>query len=145
MRTLFGEYEAYHRDPVNVAIHKLAVPAIMFHVIAMLDWVRLTGPVTLGMLVVAAASVWYLAVARRYAWALLPFSGLCVFAGRLTPQAVVVTIAVVAWVAQLVGHARFERRAPAFKDNLVQLLVGPAYVVALLMGDWPEREEPLDS
>ncbi len=38
---LFDEYNEYHRDPVNAAIHKLAVPLIVFHVLAMLDWISL--------------------------------------------------------------------------------------------------------
>ncbi len=142
LERLFVEYEAVHRDPVNVAIHKVAVPAILFHILAMLEWVSLpirVAGVPLGLGVVAAAGVgaWYLFVCPRYAAVLLPFAMGCAVLGRMMPRPVVVGVAVAAWSAQFVGHARFERRAPAFSDNLVQLLVGPAYVVALMMGDWP--------
>lgn len=141
---LFHEYEAYHRDPVNVAIHKVAVPAILFHVVAMLDWIG-TGldaggvELTVGLIVTALAAVWYLAVTPGLAVVVVPFAAGCLWLGRLTPPWAVITVAVVAWVAQLIGHARFERRAPAFKDNIVQLLVGPAYVAALVLGTWPRR------
>ena len=142
LETLFDEYQAYHRDPVNVAIHKVAVPAILFHVVAMLDWVTLRGsivglPLTLGLAVCALAAAWYLWMSPRYALIVVPFSFTCVWLGRGMPREAVILIAAAAWTAQLIGHARFERRAPAFSENLVQLLVGPAYVVALLLGDWP--------
>ena len=142
LERLFGEYHEYHRDPVNVAIHKVAVPAILFHIVAMLDWValpvRVAGvPLGLGMVAAAVVGAWYLFVCPRYALVLVPFALGCAALGRVVPRPVVVGVAVVAWVAQLVGHSRFERRAPAFTDNLLQLRVGPAYVVALMMGDWP--------
>lgn len=140
LASLFEDYSAYHKDPVNVAIHEFAVPAIVFHVVAMLDWVGLGvtiggQPLTLGVLVVALAACWYVYMSPRLALVVVPFTVLCLWLGRMTPTWAVVTIAVVAWIAQLVGHARFERRAPAFKDNIVQLLVGPAFVAALLVGD----------
>lgn len=142
---LFQEYEEYHRDPVNVAIHKVAVPAILFHVVAMLDWIG-TGvavaglELTVGVIVTALAALWYAVMTPGLALLVVPFSALCLWLGRMTPREAVIAIAVIAWIAQLVGHARFERRAPAFKDNIVQLLVGPAYVAALLVGSWPRRE-----
>jgi len=146
LERLFGEYHAYHRDPVNVAIHKVAVPAILFHIVAMLDWlslpVRVAGvPLGLGLVAAVAVGAWYLFVCPRYAAVLVPFAIGCAVVGRMVPRPVVVGVAAVAWTAQFVGHASFERRAPAFTDNLVQLLVGPAYVVALMMGDWPPASE----
>lgn len=140
LAALFEDYAATHRDPVNVRIHEVAVPAIVFHVVAMLDWVDLGAevagnPVTLAVVIVPLAALWYAWMSPRLAALVVPFTVLCLWLGRLTPTWAVVAVAVVAWAAQLVGHARFERRAPAFKDNLVQLLVGPAFVAALLIGD----------
>lgn len=141
---LFREYAESHRDPVNVAIHKVAVPAILFHVVAMLDWID-TGlsiaglDLTAGVIVTALAAAWYAVVTPGPALAVVPFSIMCLWLGRRSPRDLVIAVAAAAWIAQLIGHARFERRAPAFKDNLVQLLVGPAYVAALVLGTWPRR------
>ena len=129
---LFREYAESHRDPVNVAIHKVAVPAILFHVVAMLDWIG-TGlsvaglDLTAGVIVTALAAIWYAVVTRgsRSPWC--P-SRSCASGSAALARDLVIAVAAAAWIAQLIGHARFERRAPAFKDNLVQLLVGPAYV-----------------
>ena len=141
---LFREYAESHRDPVNVAIHKVAVPAILFHVVAMLDWID-TGlsiaglDLTAGVIVTALAAAWYAVVTPGPALAVVPFSIMCLWLGRRSPRDLVIAVAAAAWIAQLIGHARFERRAPAFKDNLVQVLVGPAYVAALVLGTWPRR------
>ncbi len=40
------------------------------------------------------------------------------------------TLAVIGWAFQIVGHAVFERRRPAFLDNLTHMLIGPMFVVA---------------
>ncbi len=199
LRNLFVEYQAYHGNPVNVAIHKVAVPAILFHIVVMLDWVgtglRFGGvELTLGMTLCALAGIWeaveevatprtastnrlaalskppngatmrgsrrharrsmetnreaatsstaswYVAMSPRHA--LVPFAIASLWLGRHVPAAAVVAVAVLAWGAQLIGHVRFERRAPAFTENLVQVLVGPVYVAALLLGDWPEQDGP---
>jgi uncharacterized membrane protein YGL010W len=40
---LFKEYESGHRHPTNQLTHKVAIPVILFHIIAMLDWIHLGG------------------------------------------------------------------------------------------------------
>ena len=122
---LLGEDAEYHRDPVNVAIHEIAVPAIVFQAVAMLDWVGLGVSVwrfeiTLGVILVALTACWYAWMSLRLAALVVPFMVLCLWIGRALPPWAVITVATVAWVAQLVGHARYERRAPAFKGNVVQ-------------------------
>jgi len=146
LERLFGEYHSYHRDPTNVAIHKVAIPLIVFHVLAMLDWVGLgfelaQQPVTLAHVVFLLAALWYLFMSPRLAAVMLPFSVLCLYLGRMTGEEVVVGLAVFAWIAQLIGHVRYEHRAPAFKDNLVQLLVGPVYFIATSLGWWEPAVE----
>ena len=146
LERLFSEYNAYHRDPTNVAIHKVAIPLIVFHVLAMLDWVALGFEVaghgvTLAHAVFGLVSLWYLVMSLRLALVMLPFSVLCLWLGRMASTEVVIGIAVSAWIAQLVGHARYEHRAPAFKENLVQLLVGPVYFIAVTLGWWRPATE----
>lgn len=41
------------------------------------------------------------------------------------------TVFVVAWIAQFIGH-KFEGRKPSFLTDLVYLLIGPAWVLAKL-------------
>jgi len=146
LERLFGEYSSYHRDPTNVAIHKVAIPLIVFHVLAMLDWVGLGFkvaelPVTLAHVVFLLAALWYLFMSPRLSAVMLPFSVLCLYLGRMTSTEAVIGIAIFAWIAQLIGHVRYEHRAPAFKDNLIQLLVGPVYFIAVTLGWWKSQDD----
>ncbi len=147
MVRLLEEYEAYHTHPINRLTHKVAIPLIMFHVVAMLDWVRLGGlevaghPVALAHGLLLPVAGWYLWMAPRLApLVLLPLL-VCLPLGRATSQWLVVLLAVVAWIIQLAGHVVWEKRSPAFVTNLLQLLVGPVFFVAVAVGAWPRSEE----
>ena len=66
------------------------------------------------------------------------FGALCVVIGWSTPWPVVVAIAILAWGVQLYGH-KLEQRSPALVDNIVQTLIGPLFVIALLAGHYKTR------
>jgi uncharacterized membrane protein YGL010W len=64
---LFQDYADSHRHPTNRLTHKVAIPLIVFHIIAMLDWVRFGVQVggvelSLGMVAYVAAIGWYLSM-----------------------------------------------------------------------------------
>lgn len=140
----FASYSADHQHPANRAIHWVCVPTIAWSVIAAL-W---TAPVISmwmkpGFWAAVAmffAYLFYYRLSRRLgiamaiafiasgalAWALysvLGARGLLVLAGALF---------VLAWIGQFIGHA-IEGRRPAFFDNVVQLLIGPAWLMAKLL------------
>jgi uncharacterized membrane protein YGL010W len=143
MAALFRDYADAHRHPTNQRLHKVAIPLIVFHLVAMADWIPLlrvpgTGlTVTLGHLAYLLVVAWYVRLdARLGLWMALLFA-LYFPLARVTPRPLVVVIAVAAWTAQLVGHAVFEKRRPAFLRNLAHALVGPAFFVAKALGRWP--------
>ncbi len=137
---LFRDYAESHRHPVNRAIHLIAIPLIVFQVLAMLDWIRLgplpggLGELTLAHVAVLAAAAWYFWLEPRLGLALSLIFILLFPLARLTPRPLVVALGVAAWALQLLGHWRYERRSPAFLHNLAHLLIGPAYFVAPLVG-----------
>jgi uncharacterized membrane protein YGL010W len=59
-----------------------------------------------------------------------------------------IAINVVAWIAQFVGHGKFEGRAPALLDNLVQaIFLAPFFVwmeVLFFLGYRPELKARVD-
>jgi uncharacterized membrane protein YGL010W len=142
---LFREYAESHRHPVNLAIHKVAIPLIVFQIIAVLDWVpivRLPGTavhVTLANIGYLAAVVWYLALDLPLGLCMAVLFGLCFPIGWITPRPIVVALALFAWAAQLAGHMVWEKKQPAFLHNLLHALVGPVYFVAVLLRRWPEH------
>lgn len=136
---LFEEYAESHRHPMNRLTHKVAIPLIVFQVIAMLDWIPIAGGVTAGHVAAALAVAWYLAMSPKLGLLLAVFFAVCFPIAAVTPKPVVLAIAVVAWIIQLAGHYVWEKKSPAFLANVVQTLVGPIFFVALLTGDWPRR------
>lgn len=147
LAALFRDYGENHRHPVNLAIHKVAIPLIVFQIIAMLDWVplvRLPGTgahVTVAAVGYFGAVVWYLALDVPLGLCMALLFGICFPIAWMTPRLVVVALAVVAWGAQLAGHVVWEKRQPAFLHNLLHALIGPLYFVATALHRWPERPE----
>lgn len=141
---LFHEYAEAHRHPTNQLTHKIAIPLIVFHIIAMLDWVALVAlpggfVVTLAMPVLAAAAVWYLRMSPKLGVLMVIASIACIPLGRLLPGVAVIAIAAAGWLIQLAGHVVWEKKSPSFLTNLVHALVGPVFFIAKLTGDWPAK------
>jgi uncharacterized membrane protein YGL010W len=142
----FQDYADSHRHPMNRLTHKIAIPLIVFHIVAMLDWVKLVEipglggyALSLGHLGVLAAIGWYASLSPRLAGVMALFLALCFPVAWVTPVWAVVAIAVVAWSVQLAGHSVWEKNRPAFLKNLGHALIGPVFFAALVTGDWPPR------
>ncbi len=146
LQRLFEDYADSHRHPTNRLTHKIAIPLIVFHIVAMLDWIALVE--VAGVTITAAwvgyvlAIAWYLRLHVRLALIMAVLFALCFPLGRIAPWPVVVGIAVVGWLVQLAGHVVWEKKQPAFLTNLLQALVGPLFFVAVLTGDWPPERAP---
>lgn len=140
----FGSYAADHRNPTNRAIHWVCVPTIMWAVIAALwtipsstAWTRPGAWAVLAMFVVF---LFYRRLSRNLAYAMaiaFAISGATVWAlyGALGPHGLLIlagALFVLAWVGQFVGHA-IEGQRPAFLTNVVQLLIGPAWLMGKLL------------
>ncbi|KAL2757564.1 hypothetical protein ACRALDRAFT_1074556 [Sodiomyces alcalophilus JCM 7366] len=153
-------YGAYHRNPVNVIIHMVCVPLILYSgfslatnsgtLIPLPSW--LTVPyldLNLGTL---AALIWggLYVLLEPVAGTLLAIINLAVTAYcnslRLqTPESTnqaAVMVHIACWILQFVGHGAFEGRAPALLDNLVQaIFLAPLFVwleLLFMLGYRPE-------
>jgi len=145
----FRKYAEFHRHPVNRLTHQIAVPLIVFHIVAMLSWVTLAAPygwlLTVGHMVAAAVVAWYLSLDFRLGVLMALLYALCFPIAAVTPKSVVIALAVIGWSIQLAGHLVWEKRSPAFLTNLLQALIGPLFFVAVAVGVWPtERASVLD-
>ena len=122
----FSEYGESHQNKTNKLIHWICVPAILFSIVGiiwafspiaawvimavtMLFYFKLSFKLSLAMIVVFAAS-----------------AALSQALGAYVLQASI-TIFVVAWIFQFVGH-KIEGKKPTFVDDLSFLLIGPAWV-----------------
>jgi len=137
----FASYSDDHRNALNQRIHVVAVPAILWSVVALLwclppliTWFqngiwaglamfgawcfynRLSRSLGLGMLAV----LFVIGCSCRLLEARIGLSHLALLSAG---------VFVVAWIAQFIGH-RVEGRKPSFLTDLTYLLIGPAWVLA---------------
>jgi len=138
MRTidrLLEEYGESHQNATNKLIHWVCVPAIMFSLMGLLWTVRVYGSVTLGMLFLCFASLYYVRlslsifvgmvlISLSMAWGIMALESV---AGSLAWQ-VHLGIFAAAWVGQFKGH-QIEGQKPSFLKDLQFLLVGPAWLL----------------
>jgi len=164
----FASYSSYHRNPVNVIIHVIMVPLIVFSGILM------------GMSYPFESAITRTYVPSQY---VLPHAAvlglvviLCVFSYLLEPLAGVIlnielvamyygslyilkeygaadafwiglAIHLVSWVSQFIGHGFYEGRRPALVSNITQTMVAPTFVimeVLFLLGYRPQLQKQLD-
>ena len=137
----FANYSDDHRNVVNQRIHLVAVPAILWSVIAMLwcvppliTWFQSGVWASLGMF---TAWCYYNRLSRRLGYGMLAifFTSACLCRwleaefGLRVLLTTGVGVFVVAWIAQFVGH-HIEGRRPSFLTDLTYLLIGPLWVLA---------------
>lgn len=134
-----SQYALYHRDQRNIYTHYIGIPMIVIAVMG-LCWLPLfslasVGSVTLTHLLLLLLCGYYLrlhvplglvmvALLAIGAWLL---QVLVAQTGELLWTSV--TLFVVGWVFQFVGHY-FEGKKPAFIDDLMGLAIGPLFVAA---------------
>ncbi|NHR05236.1 DUF962 domain-containing protein [Chromobacterium haemolyticum] len=126
------EYDLSHRHPVNIRIHKICVPAIVFALLGLLSSVP--SPLNLAWLAAAAGLAFYWRLGRAPALAMaamcLPMLLLLEAATRAGLPLAFLSLGlfVVAWIGQFVGHA-IEGKKPSFLRDLQFLLIGPLWTL----------------
>ena len=133
MRARLDEYSGYHRTSGNERCHFLGVPLIIAGSGTLLAGLRLGSvfgvPLSVTELVLAAIAIFYVLEAR---WLGLFTALVMVLLAELAkPLPFVAGLALFlgGWAVQFVGHSLFEHRSPAFLNNLLHLLVGPAWLL----------------
>lgn len=132
-------YAAYHRDRRNIATHFIGIPLIVVAIATLLSRpaFELAGvSMSPALLVVLALTPYYLrldiplglATIVGYVLALV-FGAWCAAQATAVWLSTGIGLFVVGWIIQFVGHA-WEGRKPAFVDDILQLVIGPLFVVA---------------
>lgn len=138
----FDEYGESHQNPLNKTIHWICVPTITACVIALLweaptpafmQWLPMLNWATL---LVVSSLIFYLRLSPPLAIGMVAFSAAAIGAilsyQRWGPTAVwqaALTIFVVAWVGQFIGHT-IEGKKPSFFQDVQFLLIGPIWLLA---------------
>lgn len=127
---LLAHYAESHRNPVNEAIHCVAIPLIMLSLAGLLyalhPWVAYAF--------IGASLVYYARLSMVFLVAMAAVSaGLLALVHAMGESALPISAAifVLAWIAQFVGH-KIEGKKPSFFEDLQYLWVGPLFVLSLL-------------
>ncbi len=128
---LIAHYALSHQHPANEAIHCVAVPVIMLTLLGLLYAIH---PFVFA-LFLAASFVYYARLSLRVLilmviWSAL-LTALIVLMGDLRIL-ICITLFILAWIAQFVGH-KIEGRKPSFFEDLQYLWVGPLFVARVVM------------
>jgi uncharacterized membrane protein YGL010W len=137
-------YARYHRDPRNCVTHYLGIPMLFLAAILPLQAARVAvGGFQLPLsvvLVLPAVIGWMvldLGVGAALLLLLCPLFAIAEFivdaGGSALMWSAAAMLFLIGWCFQFLGHAVFERRRPAFVDDLSQTLIGPMFVVAKML------------
>ena len=137
----FASYSDDHRNALNQRIHVVAVPAILWSVVALLWCIPIFGTLfksgIWAALAMFGAWMFYNRLSRRIGLGMLVvfFTMGCLC--RLLEQRfglqfllwLAIGVFVVAWIAQFIGH-KIEGKKPSFLTDLTYLLIGPVWVLS---------------
>jgi uncharacterized membrane protein YGL010W len=142
---LLDEYGESHRNSVNKAIHWVAVPVIVWTVVALLWSIPFpaglrqdTIPINWAILVLVLAQIYWFRLSPRLGLGLLLYNLAMIYltlaiqsASSLPLWQLALAVFVAAWVLQFIGHA-VEGKRPSFLKDLQFLLIGPAWLLAFV-------------
>ena len=127
---LLAHYAESHRDPRNERIHFVAIPLIMVSLLGLLfalhPW--------LAYAFVLASLVYYARLSQVWLATMMVVSAMALGLVHAMGERVLtvsITVFVLAWIAQFVGH-KLEGRKPSFFEDLQYLWIGPIFVLSKL-------------
>lgn len=129
----FRDYDAYHATRGNEVCHSIGIPLILVATLGLLALLKI-GPLDAGLGLWMIATFWYLTLDWKIAAPFSFFTLAGYFLGRAIPPVGLISIFVLGWVFQGVGHALYEKRSPAFFQNFIHLLIGPLWIYGQISG-----------
>ena len=126
---LFEDYGSHHRTRGNLVCHAFGITLILYGIVALLQLIPVGARWTAAEPIIALTFLFYLTLSAPLAVMMLvetvAFDGV---AGAIGDWRVGLAAFVVGWIFQGIGHGRYEKKSPAFFQNLVHLMVGPIFL-----------------
>ncbi|CUS22924.1 LAQU0S07e03290g1_1 [Lachancea quebecensis] len=126
-------YKSYHSDSINVMIHAIFVPTILYSSMVLLYEVKAFDNWTVAHLLVGIFSSYYMILdvkAGALASAIMGCTMHGISSGCLQVSIkAALALFFAGWVSQFIGHGAFEHRKPALLDNLVQSLITAPFLI----------------
>src|SRR6476646_893661 len=133
IRASFADYASYHQTKGNKWFHRLGIPLIMLTGLGMLARVRIADVggfrIDAAVVLIVFAVIYYLTLEWRLAIPMLIVSIAFYLIGAWLPMSVNVSLFILGWIFQFIGHSVYEHKQPAFFRNVVHLLIGPLWIM----------------
>ncbi len=132
-------YASYHQNPYNRLTHYFGIPTIIFSILLFLSWFRypsLPWWINGSIIFCIAVFVYYFLLDKTIAFIMAliitPMLFIAFWVSLLSWKlniGLFLILFIGGWILQFIGHTVFEKKRPAFMDNLIQLLIGPLFFV----------------
>ena len=139
----FQQYSDSHQNPINQAIHNIAVPLIylsvlgLFWAIPLPTFIDKPHWLNLSCFATVITLAFYITRSLTLAFGILILSALSIAlfiyleSLAISVAYTAIAIFIIAWIAQFIGHA-IEGKKPSFFEDMQFLLIGPGWVIAKL-------------
>ena len=149
MKNIYDWLDAYgesHQNSTNKKIHWVCVPTIMVTLLGLLSLIKFNFSINEGVykiniagVLIVLAIIFYIRLSASITLGMMLFSGLCIqIINSLeniydTYQLFIfyVTIFILAWIGQFIGH-KIEGEKPSFFEDIQFLLIGPAWLLSFI-------------
>ena len=144
LQTWLDKYGESHQNITNKLIHWLCVPCIFFCVLALFSLIELpileqwlpAEMANFASVVVFLGLLFYLRLSFSMFVGVGIFTALCFQGIFMLNQTnlkleISLTLFVIAWIGQFIGH-KIEGAKPSFFDDIKFLLIGPAWLIAFI-------------
>jgi uncharacterized membrane protein YGL010W len=139
-----NEYGASHQNPSNKLLHWICVPIIVVSLVGLL-WslpvpaaFRAVSPLlNWGSLVLLLGVAYYLVMSWSLALGMMVFVAVVIGAVALLERlpgslwVICLTLFVVAWIGQFIGH-EYEGKRPSFFKDIQFLMIGPLWLLSFI-------------
>ena len=146
MKTIYewnNEYALYHKNKTNKAIHWVCIPLIMYSLFGLLSLIDISygienTPIPILPIFIALVILYYFKLSKTLAIGMLLMSVLLIQLLSIIKLAnpdvhlfIFLSIFIIAWIGQFIGH-KIEGKKPAFFKDLQFLLIGPLWLLSFI-------------
>ncbi|MFT5723175.1 MAG: YGL010W-like membrane protein [Bacteroidia bacterium] len=146
LQQLLDTYGESHVNTTNKAIHWICVPAIFFSIVGFFYAIPIgnmhkTMWINVGSIALLAVLIYYFRLSVTMALGFVIWGAFCLWGNGFIYQnlgssnsSLAITslsIFVVAWIFQFVGH-KIEGKKPSFLEDIQFLLIGPAWLMSFI-------------
>ena len=141
-----NDYGVSHQNKVNKKLHWICVPLIMFTLLGLLSMIKFeilswnsNFKVSLGHILIFLAAIFYLSLSFKISIGMIIISlfqiliihYLEINMTLFNLAVLYVTVFIIAWIGQFIGH-KIEGQKPSFFEDLQFLLIGPAWLLSFV-------------